>query len=110
MSGREWEASCEQHDDMVEALLVKVSVLGPPSALMVRRSVLLEAGPFDQRLSHSEDWDMWLRIAKHYQFAKVPEVLVYLLQHAEQAQRNADRMADGLLVLAEKITALTPPQ
>jgi glycosyltransferase involved in cell wall biosynthesis len=37
--------------------------VGPPCSYTVRRSALLEAGPFDVRLKSCEDWDMWLRIA-----------------------------------------------
>jgi glycosyltransferase involved in cell wall biosynthesis len=35
-----------------------------PSAVVVRRQTLLEAGLFDPELKLSEDWDMWLRIAE----------------------------------------------
>lgn len=63
----------------------------------------------DESLRTNEDWDMWLRLAEHYRFAKVPEVLVFLRQHDGQAQGNAERMADSVLQLCDKLdTSIAP--
>ena len=46
-----------------------------PTAMMVRRDVLLEVGGFDETLVASEDWELCIRIANKYILAGIPEVL-----------------------------------
>ena len=46
-----------------------------PTAMMVRRDVLLEMGGFDETLVASEDWELCIRIARKYILAGIPDVL-----------------------------------
>ena len=46
-----------------------------PTAMMVRRDVLLEIGGFDETLVASEDWELCIRIAQKYILAGIPDVL-----------------------------------
>ncbi len=41
-------------------------IVGPTSAVVVKRSVLLETGGFDKRLPARQDYDLWLRITKNH--------------------------------------------
>lgn len=43
--------------------------------IVVKREVYESIGIFDNRLSWSEDWEMWARIGKHYTMGFVNEVL-----------------------------------
>jgi glycosyltransferase involved in cell wall biosynthesis len=45
------------------------------STVVVRRECLEQAGPFDESLAVSEDYNMWLRIASRWKIALQPEVL-----------------------------------
>jgi hypothetical protein len=45
-------------------------------SVMVRR-VCLGGAIFNEELDHSEDYDLWLRLAVHCSFAYIPEPLVY---------------------------------
>lgn len=38
--------------------------LFPPGAVLVRRAVLEQTGPFDETLDATADWDLWLRVAR----------------------------------------------
>jgi glycosyltransferase involved in cell wall biosynthesis len=40
------------------------TIPGGGSNVVVRRQTLLRAGPFDTRLRNTEDWEMWIRLAK----------------------------------------------
>jgi glycosyltransferase involved in cell wall biosynthesis len=40
------------------------TIPGGGSNVVVRRQSLLRAGPFDTRLRNTEDWEMWIRLAK----------------------------------------------
>jgi GT2 family glycosyltransferase len=56
----------------------------PPSALMVKRERLLEAGLFDESLSNAQDWDMWIRLFKKgCSCEPVPAPLVLYHAHTE---------------------------
>jgi glycosyltransferase involved in cell wall biosynthesis len=46
------------------------------SNVMVRADALAEAGPFDPQLRRTEDWDMWIRLARAGPPACVPHPLV----------------------------------
>jgi glycosyltransferase involved in cell wall biosynthesis len=45
----------------------------PAAAAMIRRECFEALGPYDEALVY-EDFDMWLRIARHYQFAFSPYI------------------------------------
>lgn len=59
--------------DAFEAML-EASVPASPTVMM-RRSILDAVGPFDESFVF-EDWDMWLRLSRHVEFAFVPEPLI----------------------------------
>lgn len=48
-----------------------------PTAMMVRRDVLMEIGGFDETLVASEDWELCIRIAQKYILVGIPEVLAH---------------------------------
>jgi glycosyltransferase involved in cell wall biosynthesis len=79
-------------------------VAGSGSAVLVKRACLARTGGFDERLPSSEDWEMWLRLAEHYAFDYVDEVLVHLRRHggSMQAQREAQMLRTDLEVLARQ--------
>jgi glycosyltransferase involved in cell wall biosynthesis len=51
-------------EDLVERLAVGQRIQTP--AIVVRREVYETLGAFDRRLSWTEDWEMWARIASRY--------------------------------------------
>ena len=53
------------------------------SSVVIRKEVFAVAGYFDERISSSEDLDMWFRIILHYQVVFYDKVLVYYNQDAE---------------------------
>ena len=70
------------------------------SNVLVRGDALAEAGPFDPGLKRTEDWDMWIRVARTGPPAFVPRPLVaYRFHSANIAEETtavveeADRLA-----------------
>lgn len=53
------------------------------SSVVIRKEAFDVAGYFDERISSSEDLDMWYRIILHYPIAFYDKVLVYYNQDAE---------------------------
>lgn len=83
-------------------------VVGSGSAAMVRRSCFDRVGLFDTDLTSIEDCDMWVRIAAHYPFAVIKEVLVYYRQHPTSMSRDYENMAQNSRLKIEKKFAQVP--
>lgn len=57
------------------------------STAMFRREVFRECGLFDESLPYSEDWDLWLRIARVFPFVKLGRPNTLYRQHPGQGNR-----------------------
>ena len=77
---------------------------------MVRRSAFQHVGVFDQELPPSEDWDMWLRLAKSYEFVLVslPQVLYRI--STTSASFNLERHETSKIKALEKAFKEAPPE
>jgi glycosyltransferase involved in cell wall biosynthesis len=78
---------------LLESLLYDNLV--PQSAAIVRRDALLAAGGYTDGLRHSEDYDLWLRLAHGHPFASVRATTCIRLLHDAQATRQALLMFRG---------------
>lgn len=68
------------------------------SSVLMRKAALDDVGNYDESLPYAEDWDLWMRIGKHWQLANLPGIMVtreqgadtlseqYFLQQLEIAQ------------------------
>ena len=73
------------------------------SSAVVRREVFELSGGFDPDLDLAIDYDLWLRVATHTEFAGIAEKLVlYRTGHANLSKRLADRVltADSIMTRA----------
>jgi glycosyltransferase involved in cell wall biosynthesis len=62
------------------------------SSALVRRSALEHVGSFDPLMLLAPDYELWLRLARHYDFDYVDEILVdYRRGHASIGRRHPDR-------------------
>src|SRR5262249_19635472 len=67
----------------------------PPSIPMFRRSLIENAGGFDESLRMAEDWDFWLRCAKAGVFGYLPGATTIYREHPAQAHRDMPSMLRG---------------
>lgn len=67
----------------------------PQSAVMVRRSALIEAGGYLDGLRFSEDYDLWLRMAHRHPFAHTDAVTCTRMLHDQQASQHTLQMYRG---------------
>ena len=94
-----WRFGGNANGDVYAEMLVWDLVSGG-SVTLVRRAALDAVGPFDETLRIREDWDMWIRLARHYEFATVPRVLVGYTRSATSSSRDYERLAEeGVRVL-----------
>jgi hypothetical protein len=57
------------------------------SSAMIRREVFAASGGFDPALPYSEDWDLWLRLAREVPFVRLARVSTLYRQHPGQGNR-----------------------
>lgn len=74
----------------------------PPCAVLARKNVFQRVGCFDETLSASEDWDMWLRVSAQFPFAGISNVLALYRMHGNNMSRDLKRMLDSQLQVARK--------
>ena len=80
------------------------------ASVMARRSILGTVGGFNERLPvlGCEDWDLWLRIARHAPVCVVSEELTGYRRHGRNTDA-AQLLASGLAVLAQHYADATTP-
>jgi len=86
------------HSGYIFKKLLKKNIIGSASSVMVKRNCLDKCGLFDESLTHREDYDLWLRIAKHYKTASVRKTLTIQYVH------NAFRLSTDF---SKRITSYT---
>ncbi len=64
----------------------------PCPTITIRRSCLAEVGEFDETMRATEDRDMWLRVALHYEVAFVPKVIAHYRMSANSMSTDTERM------------------
>lgn len=93
--------SCPDKDAFMKAM-VRKNVVGGGSVALVRKECFDRVGYFDSGLSASEDWDMWIRIGRHYEVRFIDRPLMKRrdVRSSMSAAINSDRMLKNeLLVL-----------
>lgn len=79
-------------------------LVGPTSTVIVKRSVLIESGLFDEKLPARQDYDMWLRVCRHAElyFNKNSRVKVFRDGHASISS-SYKRNIEGTKIVLSKI-------
>ncbi len=75
---------------------------------LFRRSVIDQVGYFRECFAPSDDWDMWLRIARQFSLGFVPEISGYYRTHLGNESRNYLRMQLSEIKVAENFVAEFP--
>jgi glycosyltransferase involved in cell wall biosynthesis len=89
--------------ERVVELLPRYNVVpGGGSNVMVRREVLVRAGPFDTRLYNTEDWEMWIRLAKDGPPAWVRHPLIAYRVHVGNASLNVAEILAGVTLIERR--------
>lgn len=76
-----------------------------PQATLVRKECFEKAGLFDERMPRFQDWELWLRIAKHYHFQYIDEPLVSLYFTPRSISANQRALAEAFELILLKHAA-----
>lgn len=79
-----------------------------PEAVLVRRNCYDRSGLYDGSLRASEDWDMWLRLAKRYKIIHTTRILTRHRVLAGSMSSDPQRMLTNRLSVLEKHVGLEP--
>jgi glycosyltransferase involved in cell wall biosynthesis len=88
-------------DEVVAALPHYNAIPGGGSNVVVRREALLRAGPFDTRLRNTEDWEMWIRLAKAGPPAWVRSPLLAYRIHPSNSSLDIAEILRGARLIQE---------
>lgn len=84
--------------------ILEKNYLGNCSGMMVRKNCFERAGLFDENLPAAEDWDMWIRLAKFYDFDYVDEPLLLYRIHGESISNDLNARLKAEKLLFEKFS------
>jgi len=80
---------------------LKRCFVGGPTPL-VRRVCFNSSGYFDESLPSCQDWDMWIRIAKYYEFEFDPTILAKVNVHGNQVSTSLNNKILARKIILEK--------
>ena len=93
--------------------LICHNFLGNASSSLIRKECLDHIGGYDRQLKAQkaqgcEDWDLYLRLAEHYEFGVVPEFLVSYRKAGGSMSGNYSQMAKSQQLMLEAIQKKHP--
>lgn len=96
------ETYIPEHEGWIYSTLLHKNII-PSETPLIRRECFGEIGLFDPGFQSSQDWDLWLRIAKEYKIAAVSESLAVSYEgHSNRISTDMDRKYQGHKQLLEK--------
>ncbi|MGF1634998.1 MAG: glycosyltransferase family 2 protein [Phycisphaerae bacterium] len=93
--------------DVLEAFLRENYIVSPGQTL-IRRDALRRVGGFDRHVWGSDDWDLYLRLARLGPVCYVPHVALRYRLHEGNASRHAARHAANHMKVALRHIGLRP--
>jgi glycosyltransferase involved in cell wall biosynthesis len=92
-------------------LILVENVIGNPSLTMVRRRCFETVGLFDETMPLGQDWEMWIRVARHYRVGVVDAVLILFTRHPQSltSNRRVERYASNKRLRRRYLRAVRSP-
>ena len=72
------------------------------STSVIKKDCFKKAGNFDETLSSCQDWDMWIRITRHYRVDFSGDILANVYIHGDQISTNLDSKISSRETLLKK--------
>jgi len=82
--------------------LMKGNCVSTTSSVVVKRACLEKVGNFDSLLPSFQDYDLWIRIARHYEFEYVEDLLVNYYEHEKKIWTNYEAIENGIAMMVER--------
>lgn len=75
---------------------------------LIQKQALITAGGFNESLTHAEDWDMWLRLARLYHFVAVPSPQILYRVSPDSSSFNISKLETGCLQVINRAFTQAP--
>lgn len=72
-----------------------------PSTIVARRADILAVGGFNKDLRGTEDWEMWVKLSRRFEFAFVPQPVTLYQITVGSVSANYDRMIKAMEMMLE---------
>ena len=79
-----------------------------PLTVLMRSECVREVGGFDQKFAPADDWELWLRIARRYEFGFMDEITARYRVHAENISKDHAQMQKTVLSIVDSICERFP--
>ena len=76
--------------------------VGTTSSVLFRKECIETVGLFDENLSSLQDYDLWIRISREFEFASINQPLVIYQVHTERISTNLEALRQGLTLMLKK--------
>jgi glycosyltransferase involved in cell wall biosynthesis len=86
----------------LDHILFTDNCIGGTSSVVIRRECFTKVGLFDENLPCFQDYDLWVRIARKFQFDYVQEPLLKYYIHGHKIWTNLESINKGLEILISK--------
>ena len=90
-----------QKEGDIHKTLLKGNFVSTPVAV-VKRECFKRGGMFDEELLPLEDWELWIRISKYYQFKVIDESLVISYHQPDSISANQNAVFRARKLILEK--------
>ncbi len=87
--------------DLSYELLVSNPLAGT-TGILIRKKCLEDVGLFDEKLASFQDYDLWIRISKKFQFEYINRVLYRYYVHDKKIWTNPQALSNGLDIIVNK--------
>jgi len=91
----------KKHGRIYHLLLLK-NYVGTTSTPLLKRECIEKVGLFDENLPSAQDWDMWIRISKYFNFKYIPKPLVKYNIHQLTISKNYKSVIKGTKIIIKK--------
>ena len=83
------------HDALLRGNLVTTQ------AALVRKTCFEKAGMFDERLPRFQDWELWLRVSKHYHFKFIDDPLLFVYPIPDSISTDSDKLIEAFKLILD---------
>jgi glycosyltransferase involved in cell wall biosynthesis len=90
------------HKGDLSSQLLRGNCVGSTSCMMLRRKCFETVGMFDENLPAFQDYDLWLRLSRFYQFEFLREPLLSYYMHPDKIWTNPEAIRKGVDILLQK--------